>query len=92
MTKLIAPEYLKEFLFHETVMDGSSARGLETLSLGRLLNDEEEISEPVLILKLAKQLNSESDRFPDYKAMFGFPSFYHEVISFAKQLALFNLD
>ncbi len=92
MTKLIAPEYLKEFLFHETVMDGSSARGLETLSLGRLLNDEEEISEPVLILKLAKQLKSESDRFPDYKAMFGFPSFYHEVISFAKQLALFNLD
>ena len=92
MTKLIAHEYLKEMIFHDMAVKGESAEGLEILSLNRLLNDAEAENDTVLILKLAKQLRKDADKYPEYQKMFAFPSFYSEVLSFAKQMALWNLD
>ncbi|MDO5108641.1 MAG: PD-(D/E)XK nuclease family protein [Erysipelotrichaceae bacterium] len=92
MTRLIAPEYLKEFLFHEAALNGQPTRGLETVSLQRLLNDSEAENENAQILKLAETLRKQADRFPDYQAMFAFPSFYREILSFVRQMALYRLD
>lgn len=91
MTKLIAHEYLKEFIFHDMALKKQSAEGLEIISLNRLFSEKECESEQVLILKLAKLLRSNADQYPDYNRMFSFPSFYREVLSFAKQLALWKL-
>lgn len=92
MSKLIAHEYLKEFIFHDMALKNQSAEGLEILSLNRILNSSENESDTVMILKLAKQMKKEQDRFPDYHRMLSFPSFYQEILSFVKQLALWGLD
>ena len=65
MTKLIAHEYLKEMIFHDMAVKGESAEGLEILSLNRLLNDAEAENDTVLILKLAKQLRKDADKYPE---------------------------
>ena len=92
MTKLIAPEYLKEYLFHDAAQSGLNTQGLETVSLSRLFGASEEDSTPVLCLKLMKKLCSEKEKYPEYSRMFSFPSFYEEVISFTRSLALWKID
>lgn len=92
MSKLIAHEYMKELIYHDMAQKNIPAEGLEILSLNRVLNEEERVSDAVLILKLAKRLKANAAAYSEYEKMFSFPSFYEEVISFAKQLALWNLD
>ena len=92
MKRIIAHEYLKELLFHEMSIASENTEGLEIVSLGRMLNDSEQVSDGVLILQLAKILKERKDEFPDYSKMFLFPSFYEEIITFARKLVLFGID
>ena len=91
MTKIIAHEYLKEFIFHDMALKKKSLESLEIISPSRLLSDEETDTDTVLCLKLSKLLTQKKDQFPAYREMFRFPVFYNEVISFAKQLSLYGI-
>ena len=92
MKRIITHEYLKELLFHEMSTASENTEGLEIVSLGRMLNDSEQVSDGVLVLRLAKMLREREDEFADYSRMFLFPSFYEEIITFARKLVLYGID
>lgn len=66
--------------------------GLEIVSLGRMLNNDKQVSDAVLILQLAEMLKERKEDLPDFRTMFLFPSFYEEIIAFARKLVLFGID
>ena len=83
MEILITDEYRKEEIFHRL----KSRLGVETMSLGALLYRDHDDDEAQIFFKCAAKIRKHADELQYYKEMLAFPAFFQELISFARQLA-----
>lgn len=92
MKTIICAEYQKEtILRHTAAAGGGAAFGIDVRSFSNYLHtDEDAVFRQEL--ELAAKLRSESARFPIYKTMLSFPAFIQEILSFAKECALYEID
>ncbi len=90
MRTVICPSYLKAALYHELAKENGFVTDVSVQSLPTFFN----LSKPenaVLLLQSKHVLQAHAERFPIYGAMFSYPTFMQELLSFAKTCALFNI-
>lgn len=95
MKTILSSEYLKETIYHHLIDEnnGLGSSGTTLISLNNLLQgDHVAINEEALMLQVQHKLLAKKECFPLYQAMFVYPYFINEVITFAKELILWNID
>ncbi len=66
-------------------------KDIQVQSLNTLLKEEKEDS-IVLSLQLSSLLKEKKEQFPIYQAMFSYPAFITEILSFTKECILYGID
>lgn len=68
-----------------------AVRGMRTKSLSSLLEEGSQ-DEAYLSLLLAKKLKAEREKYPTYGEMFDYPAFAQEILAFAKECVLYDIQ
>ena len=92
MKTIICAEYQKESILRNTaVRQGGTAFGTDVKSLSNLLRTDEE-GMILQEMKLSALLKDHAGDFPIYSRMFIYPAFIQEILSFAKECALYQIS
>ena len=93
MKTIICSEEQKNMIRHRLLKESGSPviTGIRLLSLSNILRQEEPSDEKADTLRLSKILKQKDDAFPIYRAMFRFPAFIQEILSFARECALYDI-
>ena len=93
MKTILSCEELKPLFFHRLLeeTDTPVITGIHLKSLSNLLDIDEAFETHADALQLSRWLNEEPDSYPIYRDMFRFPSFIQEILSFAKECALYSI-
>ena len=83
MELYITDEYRKEEIFHRL----KSRLGVETISISALLYRNNDDDEAQVFFRCAAKIRKHADELQYYKDMLAYPAFFQELISFARQLA-----
>ena len=93
MKTIICNEEQKNLILHTLLKEAGTPviTGVQLLSAGNLLRSKEPSEEGAFALQLCRMLEENSDCYPIYRAMFRFPAFIQEILSFAKECALYSI-
>ena len=91
MTMILCDEYQKNTIWQKHSSNGICA-GLLPISLHALLKEDALVSKDAMLLECAHLLQDHARQFPIYRAMFIYPAFLQEIIRFAKELCLYQID
>ena len=88
---ILCDEYQKDTIWKKHSSNGICA-GLLPISLHALLKEDASISKDAMLLECAHLLQDHAKDFPIYRAMFIYPAFLQEIIRFARELCLYQID
>ena len=93
MKTILCSEYQKSTLYRSLFLQSGETGicDIQLLTINNLLRMEENPSDSALLLKLAHLLRESEDTFPIYRDMFSFAAFVQEILSFAKECALYGI-
>ena len=93
MTVFICESYQREMLLHELAktQENGVVMGVSTKTLSQALLKEEPQDTLCEQLRLMQKLLPAADRYRNYGAMFSYPAFIQEILSFAKKCALYGI-
>ena len=94
MKTIICSEEQKNLIWHRLLKESGAPviTDVQLLSPSNILRQEEPADEKADALRLSKQLKRKADAFPIFRAMFRFPAFIQEILSFAKECALYGIS
>ncbi len=90
MKYILCSEYQKEFIYHDLLSKSNGELGTRLFTLSNLLEKGNELKERTSLIVRHKLL-AEKEDFPCYREMFNYPEFMDEVISFAREMLLWNI-
>lgn len=91
MKTIIASIDQKDAILREIASKNNGiVNNVQVLSLNTLLKEEKD-DLVVLSMELSSLLQKEKEHFPIYQAMFSFPAFIQEIISFAQECVLYGI-
>ena len=90
---IICGEYQKERIYHTLSADSRSASltGTELLSPGALLHSDAEEDKYASMMMFAQRLKDIAGSLTVYRDMLKYPAFISEILSFARECALFGI-
>ena len=90
---IICGEYQKERIYHTLSLGSHSASitGTELLSPGALLHSDAEEDKYASMMMFAQRLKDISGSLTVYRNMLKYPAFISEILSFARECALFGI-
>ena len=93
MKTIICENYQKEDVYHrlQTASGAPGITGIRLISPGALLRCEEHEDTERTMLQCAHLLQENESRFPVYRAMFRYPDFILEILSFARECILWGI-
>jgi ATP-dependent helicase/nuclease subunit B len=91
MKTILCPLWRQPDLYHALAGSRGFTADVRMLTLQNLLQPQEAPGEEALILQAAQLLQAHADAFPRYRAMLDYPAFVQEVLSFARELALYAI-
>lgn len=74
------------------VKENNHLRGVQLFSFDELFQYSEHTNENALLFSCYQKLINQKDRFPIYQSMFCYSAFIKEIITFAKQMVLYNVS
>ncbi len=91
MKTIIASIDQKDAILREIASQNNGiVKNVQVLTLNTLLKEEKD-DVTVLSMQLSSLLNKQAEHFPIYQAMFSFPAFIQEILSFAKDCILYQI-
>ena len=93
MKIILCSEEQKNLIRHRFLKEAGTSviTGIQLLSLSNLLRADEPSDAKADPLRLCRMLEEQKERFPIYRAMFRFPAFISEILTFAKECALYSI-
>ncbi len=92
MKTIIASIDQKDAIMREFASENNGiVTDIQIQSLNTLLKEEKDDS-IVLSMQLSSLLNDRKEMFPIYQAMFSYPAFIDEILSFTKECILYQID
>ena len=93
MKTILCSEYQKNMLYHSLYLQNGETgiRDIQLLTVSNLLRTEEDGDDSASLLKLAHLLEAQKESFPIYRNMFHFSAFIQEILSFARECALYGI-
>ena len=93
MKIIICSEEQKNPIRHRLLKEAGNPviTGIRLLSLSNILHADEPSDVKADPLRLCKMLEKQKEQFPIFRAMFRFPAFIEEILSFAKECALYSI-
>ncbi len=92
MQTILIQDHLRQSYYHnEAKKHNGIVKGVNLISLNNLFHVTSAKHQEALLLTCAKRLQANKDNYPIYAPMFLFPSFINEVVTFAKELALYHV-
>ena len=94
MKTIICSEEQKNLIWHRLLSQsgGPVITDVQLLSPSNILRQEEPADEKADALRLSRLLKTKAEAFPIYRAMFRFPAFIQEILSFARECALYGIS
>ena len=94
MKTILCDSYQKDIIYHSILSsEGISAvTDVQLLTLSNLLQADETEESKGMPLRLAHLLARSEQRFDIYRAMFPFPAFIEEILRFARECALLQIE
>lgn len=94
MKTILCDNYQKDIIYHDLLSsEGTNAiTDVQLLTLSNLLHAEETEEQYGMPLRLAHLLEQAAEPFPIYQEMFAYPAFIQEILSFARECALYQID
>lgn len=89
-TLLIEPYRKNLFLARLAKANNGAIRGIKTITLHALLNEERN-EEEALLLSIYHLFQKDKENYPVYGDMFQYPAFFKEVLSFTKKCILYDI-
>lgn len=90
MKTILCDEYQKEAIFRKYAENGIAV-GILPVSLHTLLSSGKTYNPDWMILDCARRLRKQEKELPVYRAMFSYPGFLKEILSFARELCLYQI-
>ena len=90
MKYILCSEYQKEFIYQDLLSKSNGALGTRLFTLGNLLERGVEVQVKTAFVVRRKLLEKKVD-YPCYREMFNYPDFINEIISFAREMILWNI-
>ncbi len=93
MKTILCSEYQKTTILDTFAKENHGiVTDIECKTLANYFHTDDNVSTQVLTLEAMHLLKQNSNEFPIYSDMFRYPAFIQEVLSFAGQIALYNID
>ncbi|MBR3202330.1 MAG: PD-(D/E)XK nuclease family protein [Solobacterium sp.] len=94
MKTILCDNYQKDIIYHDLLSsEGTNAiTDIQLLTLSNLLHAEETEEHYGMPLRLAHLLEHAEEPFPIYQEMFVYPAFIEEILSFARECALYQIN
>ena len=90
MKNILCSEYQKEFIYHDLLSQSNGELGTRLFTLSNLLETKNENKEKTAFI-VRRKLLKEEDQYPCYSAMFNYPAFIDEILSFAREMILWKI-
>ena len=90
MKYILCSEYQKEFIYQDLLTKSNGALGTRLFTLSNLLERRNEVTVKTAFVVRRKLLEKEEE-YPCYREMFNYPDFINEIISFAREMILWNI-
>lgn len=90
MKNILCSEYQKEFIYHDLLSQSNGELGTRLFTLNNLLAKNNENKEKTAFT-VRRKLLREKDQYPCYSAMFNYPAFIDEILSFAREMILWEI-
>ena len=90
MKNILCSEYQKEFIYHDLLSQSNGELGTRLFTLSNLLETKNENKEKTAFI-VRRKLLREKDQYPCYSAMFNYPAFIDEILSFAREMILWEI-
>lgn len=92
MKTILCSSYQKDQIYHELAKKNQGiVTDIRMVSLSDLMKAEGEENRAAALFSAARLLQEHASEFPLFRNMFAFPAFSEEVVSFARQLALYQI-
>ena len=92
MKTILCSSYQKDQIYHELAKKNQGiVTDIRMVSLSDLMKTEGEENRAAALFSAARLLQEHASEFPLFRNMFAFPAFSEEVVSFARQLALYQI-
>ncbi len=90
MKYILCSEYQKEFIYQDLLSKSNGALGTKLFTLSNLLEKENEVPVKTCFV-VRKKLLEKKEEYPCYREMFNYPDFIQEIISFAREMILWDI-
>lgn len=91
MKTIICASYIQNALYHHLANGSNGVSDIRLIPLGALFPTVEEGDPNALLLKARHLLLLRQNDFPIYRAMFAYPAFIEELLTFTRSLCLYQI-
>ena len=92
MKTILCSSDQKDQIYHELAKKNHGiVTDIRLVSLSDLMKTEEEGNRAAALFSAARLLQEHASEFPLFRNMFAYPAFSEEIVSFARQLALYQV-